>query len=168
MANIREDIRVGLVRIAERKIRQLKASLERQGHVFTGGLRDSIKYKVTVRSSGDFRIEYYWKFYGSLLNAGTNNMGRLSEAGRVRLITWLIQKKKVNRLKARGITYMIQRKWRKSGYPNKYGGGAVRGWANIAFNSVQIAADKIQYNDVLFNALNRNIRDRIEKLNRRR
>lgn len=169
VANIRTDIRIELTRLANRKVEQLKRSLERQGHTFKGKLANSIKYKIYVQSSGDFRVEYYWLFYGDLLNEGTKNMGRLNEAGRARLISWLIQKKKVNRLKARGITYMIQRKWRKSGYPNKHSGNSrVRGWANIAFSSKEIAQDKILYRDMLVRAFNSQLQDRIAKLNRNR
>lgn len=148
--NIERYLRPMLEDIGKRKVAQLRASLDRQGHVYTGKLRESIDYKVIIRSSADFSIEFFWLSnnfrhnYGDALNFGAD-VGYLDEAGRARLQKWVSEKFNIEgsgakrRSAVRRIAYNIQKKWiRKGKFPLTR-----KGWASTAFSSKFVADTRI-------------------------
>jgi len=171
--NLEIYLRPKLEAIGERKVRQLKASLDRQGHVDSGKLRESIKYKVIIRSSADFTIEFFWLSnnfrhnYGDALNFGAD-VGYLDEAGQARLQQWVGKKFNINESGAKRrrvikrIAYNIQRKWiRKGKFPLTR-----KGWASIAFSSTFVASTRILVAAALTTAFNAYKDDLVRKLNR--
>jgi len=171
--NLEIYLRPKLEEIGKRKVRQLKASLDRQGHVDSTKLRESIDYKVIIRSSADFTIEFFWLSnnfrhnYGDALNFGAD-VGYLDEAGQARLQQWVGKKFNINESGAKRrrvikrIAYNIQRKWiRKGKFPLTR-----KGWASIAFSSTFVASTRILVASALTTAFNAYKDDLVRKLNR--
>jgi hypothetical protein len=120
--NLEIYLRPRLEEIGKRKVAQLRASLVRQGHVTKAEtLYKSIDYKVTIRSSADFTIEFFWLSknfrhnYGDALNFGAD-VGYLDEDGQARLQKWVGEKFNINesgkkrKRVIKRIAYNIQKK----------------------------------------------------------
>ena len=172
--NLEIYLRPRLEEIGKRKVAQLRASLVRQGHVTKAEtLYKSIDYKVIIRSSADFTIEFFWLSnnfrhnYGDALNFGAD-VGYLDEAGQARLQKWVGEKFNINESGAKRrrvikrIAYNIQRKWiRKGKFPLTR-----KGWASIAFSSTFVASTRILVASALTTAFNAYKDDLVRKLNR--
>ena len=125
--NLEIYLRPRLNAIGERKVAQLRASLTRQGHrTKADTLYNSIKFKVTIRSSADFTIEFFWLSnnfrhnYGDALNFGAD-VGYLDEAGQARLQRWVEEKFNIHESGAKRkrvikrIASNLQTKWKRKG-----------------------------------------------------
>ena len=172
--NLEIYLRPRLEEIGKRKVAQLRASLVRQGHVTKAEtLYKSIDYKVTIRSSADFTIEFFWLSknfrhnYGDALNFGAD-VGYLNEDGQAKLQKWVDKKFNINesgkkrRRVIKRIAYNIQKKWvRKGKFPLTR-----KGWASIAFSSTFVASTRILVASALTTSFNAYKDDLVRKLNR--
>lgn len=158
-------LRPRLLDVANRKVLQLQASLDRRGINNTEDLSKSISYRVVIRSATDFEIQFFWKAYGDYLNLGADT-GFLSRAGNERLTDWVIRKLHKDRKTAKRISKAIQAGWvRGNRFPSVK--SKAKGWASQTFVSTQIATDKILIQDALSTAFSKFIKDKIREQNLR-
>ena len=173
--NLNKYLRPLLLKVAERYVRNLRASLYRREINDLEKLSKSITADVVIKSSADFEIRISWLEYGDSLNFGAD-VGFLDEAGKRRLEAWVVRKlgedkyirgrngKRVNN--ARRIAYAIQKNWVRTGkFPSNKSKG--RGWASTALRSREIADTKKALQENLTTAYNQFVQDKIKALNKK-
>jgi hypothetical protein len=163
ITNLNKYLRPRLQQEGARLVVLLKNSLERQKHVDTGKLLDSIRSEVVIYSGIDFLIRFRWKAIGDYLNEPIDPMYP-SDAGMKRITRWARKKWGLDAKKGKRAAWGIVKKWHKIGrFPR-----SKTGWAAIALRDRQSAIIKQRTAEALQRSVEQAANDRIREINRRK